>query len=277
VDSRAQNISADDGTYGYYAALKYEIAKDFFVRTSYENAVRIPTAVQYFGDGNLIIRNLLLAPEKSSNLNLGINLRMNAPITWGIDVSGFYREQQDLIQLVSAGDGDIPQYQNQKGVETIGIESEAFVYPIRSIRLSGNVTRLSQKITELNTINLAQVGIVGAPNPNVPDFFINSQLEYINSSFNKLGHGLRVYLQYRFIDTFNHILVGGDFNPDNWVPSQKALSAGLTYTFTKQNISVSANAFNLTDVYLYDNYNLPRPGRNFNLKIQFSIDERFNN
>ena len=61
-----------DSDVGYGLALKYSFSKNIFLRGSYENAIRIPSQIEIFGNFITIEPNLSIKPERSDNLNLGL-------------------------------------------------------------------------------------------------------------------------------------------------------------------------------------------------------------
>jgi outer membrane receptor protein involved in Fe transport len=85
---------------GYGLALKYQFFPSFFVRTSFERAVRIPTEREIFGDFAAIRPNFELRPEKSNNVNLGVQFEpeLDSYRSLFIGVDGFIRNQEDLIR-----------------------------------------------------------------------------------------------------------------------------------------------------------------------------------
>lgn len=271
VDSRGFATDQHDTDHGYYAALKYDITQNLFVRTSYEKGIRIPNSGEFFGNGNYIAPNSTLRPEKSNNINLELSFssKEQANLPWRIEINGFYRDQEDLIRLSSQE--ILPKYVNQKGVRTVGLEAEAFVKPIPQLKLSSNFTQLKQTITRLNSGN-GNRDQIGTPNPNTPNFFIFNELEYIKQGLFSADNQFRSYIQYYYVETFNHIPVGSFYNPDNWVPAQHRINLGVSYTLLNNKLTAAVNIFNVLDNKLYDNFNVPRPGRSYNLRVAYRLN-----
>lgn len=271
IDGRNFTIEQQDSRWGGYAAVKYAFSDRVFARTSFENGIRIPNAGEFFGNGNTITPNGGLRPESSDNINLefGYKSRPKTSLSWGIEANGFLRFQQNLIRL--SGDEVLPRFINQKGVRTVGAELEAFVQVGKHLRYTGNLTKLEQTITALNDARQSSDQI-GMPNPNTPDFFFFQEFTYSLESFLSDSDALRIYAQYYYVDTFNHIPVGSVFNPDNWVPAQNRVNLGCAYSLQGGKYTVAANVFNLFDNELFDNFNVPRPGRNYALRVSYKLD-----
>ncbi|MEM1359574.1 MAG: TonB-dependent receptor, partial [Bacteroidota bacterium] len=99
VDANALTDVSISGTdYGYYASAKYDFNDRFFVRASFENALRIPTFVQFFGNGANIAANLTLKPETSDNLNVGASYASprGNDLRFLLTLNGFTRSQNNL-------------------------------------------------------------------------------------------------------------------------------------------------------------------------------------
>ncbi len=271
VDLRNFSVSEKDNDLGFYGAFKYDIKDNLFIRTSYEKGIRIPNAGEFFGNGTTITPNGGLEPEKSDNVNLefGISSKDGVSIPWGIEINGFYRDQENLIQLSAAE--VLPKYLNQQGVRTVGVETEFFIEIFKGLRYNGNLTGLSQTITALN-VGSSNDDLIGTPNPNTPDFLVFNELAYTNQGIIRSDDEYRVYFQYYYVETFNHIQVGSVFNPDNWVPTQHRVNAGISYALMDGKFSIAANVFNLLNNDLFDNFNVPRPGRNYNVRLGYRLN-----
>ncbi|MEM6377471.1 MAG: TonB-dependent receptor [Bacteroidota bacterium] len=274
VDGRAFTpVQNDDITYGWYGTAKYNFSSNLFVRGSYEKAWRIPNFAQFFGDGANIIANINLSPESSDNYNLGVSYRprsKSSNFRYGVEVNGFYRGQNDIIFL---SPNIIQQYINAEEVRTIGVEGEVFVDFLDHFRVTGNVTRLSKTYESIDENKVNSQFLVGTTFPNTPDFFANARLEYRVTGLLGKDDRLSVYTQYRYVDEFNFINVGQVRNDENWVPVQNKIDAGFDYRLpSSTNLAINFNVNNVMDDQLFDNFKIPRPGRNYNVSIRYQID-----
>lgn len=272
IDNANKSTSQEDSDFGFYGAAKYQVNERFFIRSSFERGLRIPNGGEFFGNGNNITPNTLLMPEESNNLNLAFSMhsKESASLPWGITVNGFLRDQENLVRL--SGAEVLPRFINQKGVRTIGVEAEAYLKPTKHLKLTHNITKLEQEITELNQGD-ANRDQIGTPNPNIPGLVLFNELEFRGKKLFQKALQHRIYFQYYHVETFNHIPVGSIFNPDNWIPAQHRVNLGASVSLLKDNrLSVAANIFNLFDNKLYDNFNVPRPGRNYNIRLQYRLN-----
>lgn len=272
VDFRSFSpIAKDDVSYGWYSSIKYNFKPDLFLRASYERAWRIPTSTQFFGDGGSIFSNIDLQPESSDNYNAGVSYRSRpgrSPFRFGFEANGFLRGQNDIIFLTP---DVIQRYRNAEEVRTIGIEGEVFLVFWQNLRFTGNITQLEKTYESIDEDNINGQFLVGTRFPNTPSLFGNARLQYTFSRLLADQDRLSLYGQYKYVDEFNFINVGQVRNEENWVPAQHRVDAGLSYTTNKEDITISFNINNLLNEDLFDNFKIPRPGRNYSLKVAYQI------
>jgi len=272
IEARSSTeVTATGEQLGYYATAKYDFTERFFVRGSYESALRIPTFNQYFGNGANILSNVELQPESSDNFNLGFSYRnaTDRAFSYGITANGFLRGQNDIIYLTTE---QFQQFRNAEEVRTIGVEGDLFI-EWRQLRLQYNITRLKQTYESIDSNNPSAQFLVGTPFPNNPTFFTNARLSYQLTDLVGEDDALRLYTQYKYVDEFNFINVGKVYDPANFVPVQHRVDVGLVYSLWNEKISLALNANNILDADIFDNFSIPRPGRNFNFKLIYTINE----
>ncbi|MEM6297774.1 MAG: TonB-dependent receptor, partial [Bacteroidota bacterium] len=273
VESRSLvDLAKDDHEFGGYISGKYEFSKKFFVRASYERTLRIPLFNQFFGDGGVIFANLDLEPERSNNYNLGFNYQnsSSSDFGYGIELNGFLRNQSQLIYLTP---NEIQRYENAEDVRTIGLEGSLFVDFLEHWRFKGNLTRLSKTYQSVEAGNVGAEFLVGTDFPNTPSLFSNLQLEYTHRNFAKGGDRFYVYLRYAFINEFNFLNQSAVYNPDNYVPVQNRIDTGIAYSVMNEKLTVAVNVNNLLDAEVFDNFSIPRPGRNANIRLTYQISD----
>ncbi|MEM8886429.1 MAG: TonB-dependent receptor [Bacteroidota bacterium] len=273
VDSRSFTPVGTDATNsGWYASAKYNFTPGFFIRGSYEQAWRIPTFTQFFGNGATIVSNIGLKPESSDNYNVGIAFRPDKPnknFNFGFEINGFLRGQNDIIFL---SPNVFQQYINAEEIRNIGIEGEIFLQFFQDFSLSLNATKLEKTYESIDPANVNAQFLVGTTFPNTPNLFGNARLMHRRANLFQDNDALSTYVQYKYVDEFNFINVGQVRNDDNWVPVQHRMDAGINYTFNNDLISIGVNVYNVLDGQLFDNFKVPRPGRNFNLKLVYQLD-----
>ncbi|MEM9681299.1 MAG: hypothetical protein AAF901_13330, partial [Bacteroidota bacterium] len=62
-----------------------------------------------------------------------------------------------------------------------------------------------------------------------------------------------------------------DSNPNDFVPTQDRFDMGVSLKLFERKVTAAFNAINVTDEDLFDNFSIPRPGRNFNFKLIYEI------
>lgn len=258
---------------GYGFALKYKIHPSFFVRTSFEEAVRIPTEVEIFGDLGVILPNYELEPEESSNWNLGAHFekRYENNTLFSLNINGFIRDQKNLIYLDQVS-VDHVQFKNEGLVKGKGFELGTKIIPLKNLTLKGNYTYQSNEIAT-NSSSLGEAIGTGVQVPNNPLSFYNFGANYTIENFLKSENSLEFFWNYLFIDKFsiNEVADLDTANPDFIIPKQKVHNAGLTYVLREKGLSFSFNLQNIFNAEVFDNFRIPRPGINYSFKINYSL------
>ncbi|MCD8540126.1 MAG: TonB-dependent receptor [Leadbetterella sp.] len=88
--------------------------------------------------------------------------------------------------------------------------------------------------------------------------------------------GLRVYINHLYIGYYNHTLIGQSDSyhkrPELFVPTQNRTDLGVSYKLTRYNLTTAFNLNNVFDKELYDHFSVPKPGRSFNVRIIYEIN-----
>lgn len=259
--------AADGNETGYGAAFKFSIQEDLFVRASYERAIRIPTKDEVFGNFITIEPNFFLEPEKSQNLNLGAYYRhnFNAECYISLDASWFLRDQTDLIRLMAGrNENDPAQFVNEEAAEASGIELTLKIAPLRGLEFTGSYTL--QDVVKGGEANATNTNGVGNPIPNIPSTFYNLSGRYeFQSPFSKKDD-ISIFSYYTYVDEFD-LIFQTTRNEQNIIPTQRQLDFGLTYNIVGSGLTFSFQTSNLLNAEVYDNYRIPKPGRNFSFKV----------
>ncbi|MEL6918235.1 MAG: TonB-dependent receptor, partial [Bacteroidota bacterium] len=261
-----------DNNNGYGFALKYQMSPKFFIRSSFEKAIRIPNENEVFGDFGAILPNFTLRPENSNNLNLGVSFesQVGNDKFISLKVDGFLRDQEDLIRLDQFGPEN-SRFINEDQVDGMGIEVSTRMIPWNNLRLSGNFTYQSNEIGSNG--DLASEGSIGVQVPNIPRLFYNVGANYTFNNLFGSSNSLDVFWTYFFTDRFsiNEVQDLDTANPDFIIPEQNIHNAGLTYVLDGKGLSFSLNIQNVFDAEIFDNFRIPRPGVNYAFKINYSL------
>ncbi|MEM8928347.1 MAG: TonB-dependent receptor [Bacteroidota bacterium] len=266
-------IEDTEGFLGWNGGLKYQISDAFSIRGSYERGFLIPTVAQFAGDGVNIDANGELQPEESDNYNFGFRYseRFNEDyrLTW--TTNGFLREQRNFIFL----DADATRqfFTNVGDITSQGFETEVQFNFLRNFNWNTNISYVERIIQEFMLDDSGE--LEGSQLPNNPVFFYNTELAWNTDDIFNSGIGVRLYGLFTYVDEFNIRPVpdgaNGETNPNDFVPEQNRLDLGVALNFLERKITASFNVVNVTDEDLFDNFSIPRPGRNFNFKLIYEL------
>jgi len=259
----------DVSYYGYGNGLRYNITKRLSTKLTYEYAIRLPRQDEVFGDGQFILKNLELMPERSHNGNLEFRFQnaSTAQSSWQIQSNFFIRKVNDLILLIPAVDRTSI-YQNVFEANSMGVE------------LSGKWTGFRDRLTvSLNTTyqdfyNSSREGafetFYGDRIPNTPYYFANGSAAYSFRNTLKERDKLTVFWSGRYVhEFFRSWESAGLIQFKAVIPSQLTHNAGLTYKLPlkKQRLALTGEVQNLTNAKVFDFLGVQRPGRAFHVKL----------
>jgi outer membrane receptor protein involved in Fe transport len=268
---------------GYLGGVRWNRGA-YLLKLSYEYATRLPDEYEVFGDARLVRENLRLNPERSHNINLNGEYRMQeGDRSFTLTGSVFYRKVKDGIFLQL----DIPfnRYINYEQTEVKGIELEADYTPNKRFDLGANVTY--QDIRRIDIKDPRFIYEEGSRVPNVPYFFSNIWLNTYFKDILKKGDRLELNWSANYTHRFFLYTI-----PKNQEPSlfgkvkdvqtsliiprdgrlgQLASNVGIYYHFVKPKLTISGECRNIGDVRLYDNFNEQKPGRAFFLKLVYQF------
>ncbi|MDO5970712.1 TonB-dependent receptor [Flavivirga aquimarina] len=264
--SNEQNINKT----GYGATFSYKATKNTLIKTSFENAYRLPNDYEILGDGVFVEYNENLEPEKSNNINLGVlNTSKLKDIRIKSEANIFLRFSENFIQLGASG-GPYSQYENIDNVRSQGIEANIDLRVNKYFAFNVNATY--QKIIDRTKLRN------GLPNesyntevPNIPYFFTNSRITITPLDFQNKNE-LSLYLDSRYTkDFFLTSENSGDINTKRIIPSQFLNDVTLAYSMKKGMYNLSLSCLNIFDTKAYDNFNIQKPGRSFFVKFRFYL------
>jgi outer membrane cobalamin receptor len=265
---RFRDRNANQQHLGYGDALRLKITDNIYHKTSYEFATRLPGAEELFGDGVLILPNLVLDPETSHNLNFGGFLETvpNRAGSFHTELNLFGRIADDLIVLL--GDDKGYQYHNVYSATSQGIEAAlGWRSPGDYLALDGNTTWQEFRNTSTDG---AFGDFTGDRIPNRPWFFANGngrlQFSDVASPVDQAALFWNTRYVHSFFRTWESL---GLREFKQIVDPQFVHSAGLTYAVrgTRNQISGTLEVQNLTDENVYDYFGIQKPGRAVYLKM----------
>lgn len=267
-----------------YSQTGYGIATTYFWRktqfkASFERSYRLPTDTELFGDEVYESSNVSLRPESSLNYNLGAtyNGQFNENHALYLDGSLMYRDVKDFIRRVvdqritGAGAGTATS-ENHGKVRNLGIDMEARYYYKNKFSIGVNATYQDLRNQEkyVSSISTQLSNIYGDRMPNIPYLFGNADIGYMLHDFYGKGNLLSIGYTLNYVhEFFLRWESNGAVDTKDVVPQQLSHDAALTYIFGKGRYNIALEARNFTDVNLYDNFSLQKPGRSFSLKLRY--------
>lgn len=255
-------------TTGYGLATTYHINPSIQVKASYEQAYRLPSERELFGDDVLESGNASIKPENSKNLNLNVSFdhTFNDIHNLALDGGFIYRKTTDYIRRIITMNG-IGSSVNHGDVNTVGVDFEGRYTYKNAFNVGGNITY--QNIRNLERYSPTGQELIYYKDrlPNAPYLFGSIDMSYnfedliFKKDFLSLNYNLR-YVHSFYRDWKSE---GGDLT----IPKQLSHDISLTYSLKNGRYNISFEANNITDEILYDNYSLQKPGRSFNGKIRY--------
>jgi len=256
------------------AAAYFIIPEEFQVKASYEHAYRLPSALELLGDGGYRVNpNPELQREVSDNVNLGFAYKKTFGVhSLGLETSFIYRQGNNFIQPgIDPNDATKSKSRNFKNVQVTGVDGVVHYGYKEWFTFDANMTyqkklnmddSLLPGTNQVNYLYKTQV-------PNEPIFYGNGNLGF---HFKKLKF-TDDFLTFNFSTTYgasyylNPPTLGSQNKKE--IPEQLYYSASLAYTLKGGRYNIALECHDLTDVKLYDYYNVQKPGRSFTMKLRY--------
>ncbi len=272
VNTKRVESKEDYTSFGLASTFRF--TKYSQLKLSFEKAIRFPENLEILGNGIEILTNINLKPETSHNLNIGYRAKkyfQNNNLLH-FETNLFYRDAKNYIyvrpKLV------FKTYDNLENVLTRGIESEINYTFLKKYTLGINATYLDiRERSEFLPATSIPNTYYDSRIPNIPYLFGNITLRL---NFNNLiekndQFSITSLQQY----THKYSLFFEEIGNEDLrkIPTQFSQNIEFTYTdkSEKHNLSFAIN--NLLDEKLTDNFNLQKPGINFNLKLRYHISK----
>lgn len=272
---------------GYGGALTYFINRNLQLKTSYELTNRMPEAYEIFGDVENQDSNPNLKPEKSNNLNVGINYNfaLNKDNLFSLNANAIYRNATNFIyNKLNQNQGKLVA-DNRDGVRTWGGDAE-IRYSYKNW-LSAGATVTYQYLKNLQLIDYKFDGTPSGPSavygdqmPNIPYLFGNADVSVSFKDFGKKGSNLNIGYNLLYVHAFwlYWPSQGGrdETTAKKEVPYQFSHDLNFVYSLKNGRYNIGLEARNITNVLLYDNFSLQKPGRSFYLNLRYFFNKNNN-
>lgn len=278
---RAQELTGEDevvdqsrvtNRVGVGDSARYFILDDLYVKASYELATRQPAMDEVFGDGQLLVSNLSLAPESSHNLNWGIyeESLVLGPLDLFGSATGFGRWVNDAIEEVPAA--TFSQFVNIDSLRALGVTGRL------GVRDLGDRVQVEGRVSYQDLRNTSQTGswaaYAGDTVPNHPSLRVAAHARYRFKGVVTDADVIEFSWWTRYVHEFFRSWESlGDQDLKQVIPSQLTHSLAVSHVLEgeKHSLSHTLEAQNLTDATVYDFYGMQRPGRSFHYKLTFEI------
>lgn len=276
-----KHFSNEISTTGYGGAISYLLRPAFVLLASAENAVRLPSENEVFGDiGENIVENPGIAPETSTNLNLGFKAGLYEinRHKFSIGASGFIRDTRDkIVRRTQSNLNDAVQtapFENLGKTKSIGFDAELNYIFSNTFDVLVNVSKFDTRFNNQYDNNGNVLSIYNVQIPNEPFLTSNANVRYTLDNLIQRGSSLNIFYNFQYVDSFYNIWVPRQVRGIEQfeVPGQFIQDAGLSYVFPGKNIVLSFDVKNIFNKQSYDNFAVQRPGRAFYLKMNYSIN-----
>ena len=232
-----------------------------------------------FGDAQDLSPNPNLKPENSHNINLGISyaLKLNPNNQILIDGNYTYRNASDFIRQLTGPLGSNnkreSKYANLRGVLNNGVDLNLKYYYKNLFSIGGNMTYQNLiNNTKVEPNQILESSIYRDRLPNIPYLYGNADIAYyfhrLGGKHNTLTIGYNLqYVHDFFLDWPSLATPSERFV----IPLQLSHDVNIIYSLASGKYNVALECNNLTDATRYDNFEMQKPSRSFNVKFRYFI------
>lgn len=253
---------------GFGMAGTWHISNSWQMKASFERTARLPNVRELFGDGDYEQGTANLRPEKSYNLNLNILFEHNFSgiHLLNIEFGVYNRNIRDyIIRTISPRGTAIST--NHGKVLGYGIDL-TMLYSYRDLlSVNGSFAIQNMRNRERYTAYGAQSQTFGDRVPNLPYSFGNADATYTFRHVLGKSNSLSITYGLQYIHRFYRSW--RNEGAQLFIPTQLSHDASMVYSIQWGRFNVALEANNFTNVMLYDNYSLQKPGRHFSVKFRY--------
>lgn len=269
-DKPTESSSFDD--FGYGTAGAYFITPEIQLKASFEHAYRLPNAEEMLGDGLSVLPNYGLLPESSNNLNVGFTYKKTLKKhSFGLQGNFIYRNAEDFIRSTPQGAQSISE--NNLSVRVSGFDGLVFYGYDNWLTFEVNATH--QKTINTNRYELG----TNIPDdkylyqlPNTPIFYGNADLGLKFKNIRSTDDNLSVNISANYSDAYYLKWPAlGESTYKRAIPEQFTQNVVVAYSLANGKYNIALEGRNITDVKVYDYFNVQKPGRAFFIKLRYLI------
>ncbi len=271
----AYEYHAETNNTGFGLALSYVLHPKLTLMTSAEDAVRLPQNHEIFGNSAQNINPAYeLKPEQSRNVNLGFKLGPFTKLLHEVSVNTnfFYRDTKGMIrQVVESQQEETFQYENQEKVLSKGLDVELNYQYNRRFTNTFGLSLFNARFNKQYDVNGAQYIYYGDRLRNQPYFTLNNNMRYSFKNLIQSNSALSVYYNLGYVHAFFRDWESLGNAGKDVIPTQLVNDLGLAYTFPNERLTLSADAKNILNEQVFDNWALQKPGRAFYIKVNYKL------
>jgi outer membrane receptor protein involved in Fe transport len=262
---------------GYGFAASYAITPNLVILGSGEQAIKMPSEYEVFGNqAENLIGNPKLRPELSNNFNLGFRLdsyQINKH-RFSFSSTGFVRNTKDKIVVLTndrpISNVDTFPYENLDATQAIGFEAEMNYVFDKKLNIMLNMSKFMSLYKNKYSSNGQFLSTrYNVQLPNEPFYTANGTVQYTINNVIKKKSILNLFYYFGYVHPFNTIWVQSEHF---MTPSQFTQDLGASYVFPNKKIVLSFDAKNIFNREAYDNFAVQKPGRAFYLKLNYTIN-----
>lgn len=264
---------SNNSSWGFGYATRWNAGEHTRLKLSVEKTSRLPDAAELLGDGNTILNAPTLKPERSFNINAGIQQQWSIGASqFHLEAGGFFRNVQDLIWL---GEGNLfgtARYENINSIRSTGTELAVAFSHKKWLEISANGTwqdvRNRQRYTSSGAPNI----VFNDGMKNMPSLMANAEIRIYYPEKELHKNHWSAYVNTHYVDAyFLNWPSLGDRSVKKTIPEQFVQDAGLSYRFHNNDCSISVECRNMLDKQVYDNYLLQKPGRFTSITFRYFL------
>ena len=261
---------------GYGFAGTYHFSSGFQYKLSLEKTFRLPTDMELFGDGDYENGEANLRPESSRNVNMNFSYHHTSDDkhSFSFDLGVYGRYVQDYI-IRTIGTKGVATSTNHGKVLGLGGDVTARYYYKKSFTAGANFSYLDMRDKERHTAIGAESVTYNNRVPNLPYVFGNADAAY--TFFKVFGNRNTLTLGYNFMFVNKFFRSWAGEGAKLYIPRQMSHDANITYSIRDGRFNIAAEAVNIGNAILYDNYSLQKPGRSFSVKFRYFFFKQHNN
>jgi hypothetical protein len=253
-------------------AARYFLTPELLAKGSIELARRLPESNELFGDGLLLQPAPTLLPERSLNLNVGLQYERGRPGEGHIqaEVNGFWMRLHDMIQLAQGGRAGTASYTNVGEARIAGFDAELKGDVTPWLYASAGITyQDARDALELVPGTSVRSPTYGLRLPNMPWLFGTAALEVNAANLIGRNQQSRFFLETSFTDEYFYAFEMSR-HQERRLPRALTHTLGFEQQWRGPGLTLTAEVQNVTNAQVINQFRQPLPGRTVRVKLRYT-------